>query len=153
MVPDFQASTYNGIAYAADGAGELNKWFMKKAGSVLVFALMLTLSSTAQKYSIKNLQGRWESADGAGIEVIDSSRIFLLYNGDKKQIVSFESNFSKSPCWFDFTVSDSAGNMSMKSLLLFVNEDLVQWQIFEEDRPANFSADKGTMVYLRRSKK
>lgn len=126
---------------------------MKKAVSVLVFALMLGISVGAQKYSLKNLVGRWEAADGAGIEVIDSSRIFLLYNGDKRQVVSFESNFSKNPCWFDFTIRDSAENMSMKSLLLFVNDDLLQWQIFEEDRPANFSVDKGTMVYLRRTRK
>jgi hypothetical protein len=126
---------------------------MKNLGCVLVFALMLSLSSAAQKYSLKNLVGRWESADGAGIEVIDSSKIFLLYKGDKKQVISFESNFSKTPCWFDFTVTDSADNISMKSLLLFVNDDLVQWQIFDSDRPANFSADKGNMVYLRRIRK
>ena len=126
---------------------------MKKAVSVLVLTVMISMSVGAQKYSLKNLVGRWEAADGAGIEVIDSSKIFLLYNGDKRQVISFETNFSKSPCWFDFTVSDSAENMSMKSLLLFVNDDLLQWQIFEEDRPANFSVDKGTMVYLRRTRK
>jgi hypothetical protein len=125
---------------------------MKKAWSVLVFALILGMNVAAQKYSLKSLVGVWESADGAGIEVIDSSRIFLLYNGDKRQVISFETNFSKSPCWFDFTVRDSAENFSMKSLLLFVNEDLLQWQIFEEERPLNFSADKGTMVYLKRKK-
>ena len=126
---------------------------MKKTGTVIALFLLMSMSVAAQKHSLKNLVGRWESADGAGIEIVDSAKIFLLYNGDKKQVISYETNFSKNPCWFDFTVgSDSSGSISMKSLLLFVNDDLLQWQIFEEDRPTNFSVDKGTMVYLKRKK-
>lgn len=120
---------------------------------VFGFFLLLSMTAVGQKHTFKNLVGRWESPEGAGIEVVDSSKIFLLYNGDRKQVTSYETNFSKSPCWFDFTVSsDSAGSITMKSLLLFVNDDLLQWQIFEDERPANFSANKGTMVYLRRKK-
>jgi hypothetical protein len=126
---------------------------MKKWGLVFGFFLLLSMTVVGQKHAFKNLVGRWESSDGAGIEVVDSARIFLLYNGDRKQVISYQTNFSKSPCWFDFTVrSDSAGSITMKSLLLFVNDDLLQWQIFEDERPANFSANKGTMVYLRRKK-
>jgi hypothetical protein len=126
---------------------------MQKSGTVFGFLLLLSMTVAGQTHTLKNLVGRWESSDGAGIEVVDSAKIFLLYNGDRKQVVSYEANFSKSPCWFDFTVgSDSSGNISMKSLLLFVNDDLLQWQIFEDERPANFSANKGTMVYLRRKK-
>jgi hypothetical protein len=125
---------------------------MKKTVSALVLMLVFAMGARAQQHSFKNLVGRWESADGAGIEVLDSARIFLLYNGDKKQISSYETNFSRTPCWFDFTVRDSAENINMKSLLLFVNDELLQWQIFEGERPSNFSVDKGTMVYLKRKK-
>ena len=125
---------------------------MKKTFVVLILALFFFMEAGAQKHSFKNLVGRWESSDGAGIEVVDSTNIFLLYNGDKKQIHSYELNFSKTPCWFDFTIRDSAENHMMKSLLLFVNDELLQWQIFEDERPANFSADKGTMVYLKKKK-
>jgi hypothetical protein len=124
---------------------------MKKIFSFLTFCCFC-LCAGAQKHSLKNLFGRWESNNGAGIEVIDSSRVFLLYNGEKKQLISYEVDFEKTPCWFDFTIKDSSENIIMKSLLLFVNEDLLQWQIFEDARPANFSAEKGNMVYLRRKK-
>ena len=123
-----------------------------KKGMMILTMVLLSLGAVAQKYSMKNLVGRWESTDGAGIEVLDSNKLFLLYHGDKRQIVSYETNFSKTPCWFDFTIHDSMEQLSMKSLLLFINDDLVQWQIFENERPANFSADKGNMVYLRRKK-
>ncbi len=113
---------------------------------------ILSLGAFAQKYCIKNLIGNWHSPDGAGIEMTDSTNIFLIYGIDKKQIVSFTTDFSKSPCWFDFTIKDSLQNITIKTLLLFVNDDLVQWQIFEDVRPANFSADNGNMVYLRRKK-
>ena len=125
---------------------------MKKTVSAFALMLLLGMGAAAQKHSFKNLVGRWESADGAGIEVVDSSKIFLLYNGDRKEIFSYEANFSKTPCWFDFIIRDSAENHTMKSLLLFVNDDLLQWQIFEKERPSVFSADKGTMVYLKRKK-
>src|SRR5688572_28920966 len=109
---------------------------MKKTLGALAIILVFAMNTGAQQHNLKHLVGRWESADGAGIEVVDSSKIFLLYNGDKKQIYSYEANFSKSPCWFDFIIRDSAENHAMKSLLLFVNDDLLQWQIFEDERPS-----------------
>jgi hypothetical protein len=155
MMPESSWLISAGMGYVVVEIVILQILIMKKVGRgiALWLLLLLSMNGLAQGLSFKNLVGRWESSDGAGIEVVDSARIFLLYNGDKKQVLSYETNFSKTPCWFDFTVgSDSSNNISMKSLLLFVNDDLLQWQIFEDDRPANFSADKGTMVYLRRKK-
>jgi hypothetical protein len=41
----------------------------------------------------------------------------------------------------------------MKSLISFVNDDLIQWQVFgDEVRPAHFKQDVGEMMYLRRKK-
>jgi hypothetical protein len=125
---------------------------MKKMINSLALIFLLNLGAGAQKYCIKNLVGYWASSEGAGIEVIDSTKIFLVYGIDKKSIVSYTTDFTKTPCWFDFTIKDSTQTITIKSLMLFVNEDLVQWQIFEDVRPDNFSKENGTMVYLKRKK-
>lgn len=125
---------------------------MKKILVVVAFCIGCEAMVQAQTYNIKNLIGRWESAEGGGIEMIDSSRVFIVYGNDKKQISSYQADFSKSPAWFDFVISDSTEKISLKSLLLFVNDEMIQWQLFEDERPGNFSSQKGEMVYLRRKK-
>jgi hypothetical protein len=125
---------------------------MKKILMPLI-ALMLAWSQVAaQSYTLKNLKGRWESSDGGGIEILDSNKVYLIYGSERKLVDSFQADFSKSPCWFDLSIKSSAEKIDMKTLLLIVNEDLLQWQIFENDRPDHFSAEKGEMVYLRRKK-
>jgi hypothetical protein len=126
---------------------------MKNIWMGLIMAL-LSLTASSQNTSIKNLVGRWETEDGAGLEVIDSSRIFITYGKERKPILSYQADFSKSPFWFDFVVKDTAQKLStMKSLLLLENNDVLKWQVFEEgDRPSNFATDKGDIVILRRKK-
>jgi hypothetical protein len=116
--------------------------------------LWLGFAASAQSYSIKNLIGRWESTEGAGLEVIDSSRIFVVYGKERKPILSYKADFSKSPTWFDFVVTDSAQKIStMKSLLFLQNGDTLKWQVFEDgDRPSDFTPGKGDIIILRRKK-
>ena len=119
----------------------------------LLFLLLIQIGVSAQNYSFKNLVGYWKSGDGGAIEVIDSSKIFIVYGDEKKKIASYQADFSKNPCWFDFDIKDSTQNLSLKSLLLFVNDDLLQWQVFDDGvRPSNFNSEKGDIVYLRRNK-
>ena len=119
-----------------------------------LFAVFIGLNVSAQKLSIKNLMGRWETADGAGLEIIDSSRIFVTYGNERKQILTYDADFSKSPYWFDFVVKDSAQQLStMKSLLLLQGNDVLKWQVFEDgNRPSDFISDRGNLVILRRRK-
>jgi hypothetical protein len=119
-----------------------------------LFAVFIGLYVSAQKLSIKNLMGRWETADGAGLEIIDSSRIFVTYGNERKQILTYDADFSKSPYWFDFVVKDSAQQLStMKSLLLLQGNDVLKWQVFEDgNRPSDFISDRGNLVILRRRK-
>lgn len=119
-----------------------------------LFIIVISLGASAQKLSIKNLVGRWETPDGAGLEIIDSSRVFITYGTERKQILSFQTDFSKSPCWFDFVVKDSAQQLSsMKSLILLEGNDILKWQVFEDgNRPVNFTTDTGEIVILRRKK-
>jgi hypothetical protein len=119
-----------------------------------LFLLGLSVNAFSQKISIKNLIGRWEATDGAGLEIIDSSRIFVTYGKERKPILSYKADFSKSPYWFDFAVKDTAQVLStMKSLLLLQGNDVLKWQVFEDgDRPSDFTAGKGDIVILRRKK-
>lgn len=117
-----------------------------------LFVLFFVLSASAQNVSIRNFIGKWETPDGAGLEVIDSSRIFVTYGNERKPILSYKADFSKSPCWFDFVVKDTAQKLStMKSLLLLQGKDVLKWQVFDgDDRPADFTVDRGDIVILRR---
>ena len=119
-----------------------------------LFVLFFGLSASSQNVSIKNFIGKWETSDGAGLEVIDSSRIFVTYGNERKPILSYKADFSKSPCWFDFVVKDTAQKLStMKSLILLQGNDVLKWQVFEDgNRPSDFISDRGNLVILRRRK-
>lgn len=130
---------------------------MKKVMMAAYALLFASLVATAQTRGISNLIGKWEAVDendkNGGLEVIDSTKIFLVYGADKIPVISYKADFTKTPGWFDFTIKDSTKETSLKSLLQFVNEDTIQWQVFDgETRPLLFSADRGEMVYLKRKK-
>ena len=116
-----------------------------------LFVLLLGANTSAQNSSIQSLVGRWQTEDGAGLEIIDSSRIFVTYGKERRPILSYKADFSKSPCWFDFVVKDTAQQLSTIKSLLFLDKDVLKWQVFEDgDRPSDFATDKGDIVLMRR---
>lgn len=124
---------------------------------ILLVAVVCSTALWGQSRTFKNLVGMWEAVDSenqsGGLEFIDTQKIYLVYGKERKPVTSCKFDLSRSPGWFDFAVVDSTGIMNLKSLLLFVNDDLIQWQVFDgEARPAHFSEDGGQMVYLRRKK-
>jgi hypothetical protein len=129
---------------------------MKKvACAFLGMLLFFSTLTNAQVRNLKSLIGEWEAIDGnnqsGGLIVVDSARLYLVYGTDKREIVSLKADFSKSPCWFDFTVKDSSSSFQLKSLLQFINDDLVQWQVFDGDtRSEHFSTGNGDILYLKR---
>jgi len=130
---------------------------MKMFVVVLLTCLFSFNDAFAQNKSFQNLIGKWEAVDSqnqrGGLEVIDSANVYLVYGNDRKRIADYKADFSKTPAWFDFTIRDESGTMQLKSLILFVNEDLIQWQVFESAiRPAHFTQNDGEMMYLRRKK-
>jgi hypothetical protein len=130
---------------------------MKKLFVFIILGFLFKYSVQGQNRSIQTLIGYWEAVDAenasGGLEVQDSAKVFLTYGKEKKAITSFKANFSKSPAWFDFTIQDSTEKLYLKSLIHFVNDDLIQWQVFESDiRPAYFTTSGGQMVYLKRKK-
>lgn len=125
---------------------------MKKVLVGLVFLLSMNVAVQAQKkYSFANLKGSWRNSSGAGLDIVDSNTIYIVYGSQKKLVTRSRADFSKSPVWLDLAVKDSTHLITLKSILLFVNEDLLQWQVFDsETRPAYFSTDKGDMLFLKR---
>jgi hypothetical protein len=130
--------------------GAMKSVIMKKY--LILFLSVLMLSETANsQLNFSQLAGRWESAEGSGLEIVDSTSIFLFYGKDKKA-AKFQADLSRNPCWLDLTIEDSSNVHSLKTIFLLVNPNLIQWQVFDDARPENFTADKGEMIYLRRKR-
>lgn len=128
---------------------------MKKILLGLLFFGMWSINANAQKkYNFDNLKGNWRNSEGAGLDIVDSNTIYIVYGEQRKLANRSKADFSKSPVWLDLAVRDSSRTVTLKSLLFFVNDDLIQWQVFDkETRPAYFSTDKGDMLFLRRVEK
>ena len=125
---------------------------------ILLAAVMITsfgVNGFSQQKKLQDLVGRWEivgEKTGACLEVIDSSTMVLIYDGEKRKIMECKIDFSKSPIWFDFSTGDSSSVVKVKSLLEIVNDNMIKWQLFmDEDRTAHFSSSKGELFYLRKA--
>lgn len=117
---------------------------------IIQFILILNLPAIAQKWSFQDLVGNWRATNGVGLQVIDSNNVFILYENEKKKADRLFIDFKSNPPYLDFEVKDSSSNHIIKSIFQFVTKDLIQWQVFEGERPANFTASNGELVYLRR---
>lgn len=128
---------------------------MKKVWVCLIF-LISSYASFAQARTMRDLLGSWDVVDSDNsrglLEVSDSNTIYLAFQGQRKQITSYKADFSKSPGSFAFAIKDSSGTVNLNSQILFVNDNLVEWRIFEADvKQVADSKDKG-VLYLRRRK-
>ena len=121
----------------------------------MIAGALMALNGLSQK-NFKDLIGRWEIIDQEGTNItldIDSSAILLSYNGEKKKIIDYKIDFTKSPIWFDFSTSDTSSIVAVKSILEILNDNMIKWQLFvDEDRTPHFSSTKGEMFYLRKAK-
>jgi hypothetical protein len=125
---------------------------------ILLAAVLITsfgVSGFSQQKKLQDLVGRWEilgENTGACLEVIDSSTVVLIYNGEKRKIIDYKIDFSKAPIWFDFSTGDSSSIVAVKSLLEIVNDNMIKWQLFmDEDRTTHFSSSRGELFYLRKA--
>ena len=118
--------------------------------------ILVSVNGFSQQKKFKDLVGRWEifgSSEEASLEVVDSSTIILSYMGDMKKIINYKIDFDKSPIWFDFSTEDSVSNITVKSLLEIMNDNMIKWQLFvDEDRPDYFSSSRGELFYLKKVK-
>ena len=120
-----------------------------------MMSVLIALNGFSQK-NFKDLIGRWEIIDQQGTNItldIDSSAILLSYDGEKKKIIDYKIDFTKSPIWFDFSTSDTSSVVTVKSILEILNDNMIKWQLFvDEERTPHFSSTKGEMFYLRKAK-
>lgn len=129
---------------------------MKKILLAAVMIAFFAITGFGQQKKLKDLLGRWEilgeQNTKASLEVIDSSTMVLVYDGEKRKITDYKIDFSKSPIWFDFSTGDSTSIVTVKSLLEIMNDNMIKWQLFiDEDRTAHFSSSKGELFYLRKT--
>jgi len=129
---------------------------MKKILIAVVILSFFGIKGFSQQKKLKDLIGRWEILGeqdaSACLEVIDSSTMVLIYNGEKRKIIDYKIDFSKSPIWFDFSTGDSSSIVTVKSLLEIMNDNMIKWQLFmDEDRTLHFSSSKGELFYLRKT--
>lgn len=117
----------------------------------LLFLLSLQLSSSAQKYGFENLVGSWRNSYGAGLDVVDSNTIYIVHGGQRKLANTGKTDFTKNPVWLHLSVKSSTQVITLKSLLRFVTDNTLQWQVFDsETKPAGFLYDRSDMLFLKR---
>ncbi len=123
----------------------------------LCLSLLLSFTGLGQSKNFDKLVGRWEivSEDGekAYLEVIDSMNIHLTYQGETRKCLNPRINFSKSPIWFDFTTGEADSAVRVQSLVEIFDSGIIKWQLFvDEERSPHFTASRGEILYMRKSK-
>jgi len=130
---------------------------MRKNIIMFCVGMISCLLVAAQKNIPVNLSGFWENIENrnasAGLEFINMDSVFLFYDNEKKIARQVNIDDTKNPYWFDFTIDDGSEKFTVRSLLEFVNRDLIKWQVFtSEVRTAHFTQTAGEIMYLRRKK-
>jgi hypothetical protein len=124
---------------------------------IAVFLMLTVKGAQAQIKKFQDIAGTWnivgEPGISASLQIIDSSTIVLTYRGEKRIITNYTIDFSKSPCWFDFSTRDSTSVLQVKSLVQKIGDDVLQWQLFvDEERSPYFTNYKGELLYLKKTK-
>ena len=136
---------------------------MKKFVIVAVATVLFSSVSFGQVSSVsynqakkfQSMVGSWEIIGeqdaGGGLEIIDSATILIRFMGEEKKLLQYKIDFSKSPYWFDFTAKDTTSVTNFKSILEFVGDDTLKWQVFSDgERASHFTSTSGDLFYLKR---
>jgi hypothetical protein len=129
---------------------------MKKFLVVWLALVVMNSGGFGQVGRFQHLVGTWQiisdQDQGGSLEIIDSSTIVIKFLGEEKKLNGCKIDFSKSPYWFDFSAKDTTTAFSnFKSLLEFVNDDTMRWQVFtDEERADHFTSQGGELFYLKR---
>jgi hypothetical protein len=129
---------------------------MKKIMVLCVVVILTFNLSYSQNKNIQTLVGMWECTDQqndqGSLEILDSSKIFISYMGEKKQVINYKIDFSKTPYWFSLTIKDNDQIISIKSFLYFVDDNNIKWEIFLADASGNNMMDNSSEVVMLRRK-
>lgn len=126
---------------------------MKKWIILLILGMLINAGVFGQDYNFNHLVGSWRTKDGAGLEVQDSFKIYIVYQDKKKMLVNYSTDFSGNPIRFNFVIREGSSLVNIKSEMLFVNDDLVQWRFTEPDvKPVSYTTTtpRKDVLILRR---
>lgn len=125
---------------------------MKKMMTILsLFAVLSGWAQTKEERSVNDLTGRWRNSKGNGLDIMDSNTVYIVHGDQRKLASATVSGLRKSTANFDLTVKDSARAVTLKGLLMMLNDDTLQWQIFDsETKPVSYSYRKSDMLFMKR---
>jgi len=128
---------------------------MKRILILCTSLFILSSFSFAQNRNIENLMGSWECIDQkndrGSFEFLDSSKVYFTYMGEKKQVVSYKVDFSKTPYWFSLTLKDEKETIDIKSFLYFIDDNNIKWEVVLVDEDGkNLTDNSSEVVMLRR---
>lgn len=123
----------------------------------LLFSILF-LQATAQSKITDKLIGTWEGIDSAqerGSIIIKSDGIMHLVLSPTESIeCKYQIDTTKSPMYFDIIVEEEGEVRTMKSLVLFVDNDIIKWEIFlDRERTPNFTSEASEDIILLHRKK
>lgn len=119
----------------------------------ILFSFFFIQAPSQSKITDK-LIGTWEGIDSAeerGSIIIKNNNILMLVLSPTETIeCKYQIDTTKSPMWFDIIIEEEGGEVStMKSLVLFVNNDTIKWEVFfDRERTPNFTADTSQDIVL-----
>jgi hypothetical protein len=125
---------------------------MKKMMTVLsLFAALNGWAQVKEEHSMQDLVGMWRNGSGAGLDIVDSNTVYIVRGDQRKLALASVRDIQKNPVDFNLMVKDSSRIVTLKGLLLIVNDDMLQWQVFDsETKPASFSNNRSDMLFLKR---
>ncbi len=125
----------------------------------IVFSLFF-IQTSAQTKITEKLIGTWESIDTAqetGSIIVKNNGILLLVLSPTDSIeCKYQVDTTKSPMHFDIIIEEEDGGEvnTMKSLLVFINNDTLKWEVFfDRERTPNFRGETGKDIVLLHRKK
>lgn len=124
----------------------------------MILALLLLASVTvfaqSETHGFSDLIGKWRNSSGAGLDVIDSNTVYIVHGTQRKLASTSLSDFTHNPVSLNLTIRDSSKSITLKSLLLFVKDDMIQWQVFDSEvKPVSYKGNltgASDMFFLRR---
>ena len=122
---------------------------MKKMMIALsLFTALTTRAQEKEERSVKDLVGTWRNSSGAGLDIEDSNTVYIV-RGDKRKLATATfADVRKNPASFNLTVKDSSKSITLKGLLMVVNDDMLQWQVFDtETKPVSYSYHNGNVLF------
>jgi hypothetical protein len=129
---------------------------MKQVLIICTSLFILINSSFAQTRNIENLMGSWECIDQkddrGSFEFLDSSKVYFTYMGEKKEVVNYKVDFSKTPYWFSLTLKDEKETIDIKSFLYFIDDNNIKWEVVLVDEGGKNLTDNTTEIVMLRRK-